>query len=258
MLMQLWTEFVLDGINSGSTHTHNHFTDLWILSGTTRVSWYQKKHSPTHTYRGHQSSFICFIHLLLSMASSLFSPHAWQSFSTISVQVIFGLPFGLAPSTSYSIHFFTQSLSSFCNTCQYHHNLFRCSTKIMSSNPGLSLSLNALLGTLSCSFMPHIHLTNLISACWCATSFSFLTSQFSLPCNILLRTQLLYNFPLTITDISLLVSNRLVAEMIQATGDIGTQWILDLCNGIVKEDCIPHTQQQIRAMCPCTYAETGH
>jgi len=23
------------------------------------------------------------------------------------------------------------------------------------------------------------------------------------------------------------------------TGDIGTQWILDLCNGIVKEGCIP-------------------
>jgi len=27
----------------------------------------------------------------------------------------------------------------------------------------------------------------------------------------------------------------LVAEMIQATEDIGTQWILDLCNGSVKE-----------------------
>ena len=26
-------------------HTHNHFTALWILSGTTRVSRYQKKHS---------------------------------------------------------------------------------------------------------------------------------------------------------------------------------------------------------------------
>ena len=26
--------------------------------------------------------------------------------------------------------------------------------------------------------------------------------------------------------------------MIQATGDIGTQWILDLCNGIVKEGSI--------------------
>ena len=33
----------------------------------------------------------------------------------------------------------------------------------------------------------------------------------------------------------------LVAEMIQATGDIGTQWILDLCNGIVKEGSIPTT-----------------
>jgi len=31
----------------------------------------------------------------------------------------------------------------------------------------------------------------------------------------------------------------LVAEMIQATGDTGTQWLLDLYNGIVKEGCIP-------------------
>jgi len=37
-----------------------------------------------------------------------------------------------------------------------------------------------------------------------------------------------------------------VAEAVRAssrnektTGDIGTQWILDLCNGIVKEGCIP-------------------
>jgi len=27
--------------------------------------------------------------------------------------------------------------------------------------------------------------------------------------------------------------------MIQATEDIGTKWILDLCNGIVKEGPIP-------------------
>jgi len=27
--------------------------------------------------------------------------------------------------------------------------------------------------------------------------------------------------------------------MMQATGDIGTQWIVDLCNGIVKDGCIP-------------------
>jgi len=27
--------------------------------------------------------------------------------------------------------------------------------------------------------------------------------------------------------------------MIEATEDIGTQWILNLCNGIVKEGCTP-------------------
>jgi len=45
--------------------------------------------------------------------------------------------------------------------------------------------------------MPHIHLTILISARWSATSFSFLPDKVSLPCNILLRTQLLYNLPVT-------------------------------------------------------------
>jgi len=105
--------------------TYKRFTALWILSGTTQVSWYQKNHSPTHTYHGHQSSLICFIHLLWSTASSLFNPRTWQSFSTISLQVFFGLPLGLAPSTSYSIHFFTQSSSSFRNTCPYHHNLIQ-------------------------------------------------------------------------------------------------------------------------------------
>jgi len=31
----------------------------------------------------------------------------------------------------------------------------------------------------------------------------------------------------------------LLAEIIQATKDTGTQWILHLCNGIMKEACIP-------------------
>jgi len=122
-------------LNEHTTHTHNHFTALWILSGTTGVSRYQKKHSPTYTYRGHQSSLVCFFNLIRSMASSLFNPRTWQS--TISLQVFFDLPLGLTPSTSYSIHFFTQSLSSFRGTCSYHHNLFCCSTKIMSSNTSL-------------------------------------------------------------------------------------------------------------------------
>ena len=55
---------------------YNHFMALWILSDTTQVSRYQKKHSPTHTYHGHQPSLICFLHLLRCMASSLFNLHA--------------------------------------------------------------------------------------------------------------------------------------------------------------------------------------
>jgi len=126
---------------------------------------YQKKHSPTHIYPGHQSFFICFLHLLRSTASSLFNLRAWQFFCTISVQVFFGLPRS-GTLHSCSIHFFTQSLSSFCSTCPYHCHLFCYSIEIMSSNS--SLSLNPLLGTLSLSLMPHIHLTILISAHWSA------------------------------------------------------------------------------------------
>ena len=61
----------------------------------------------------------------------------------------------------------------------------------MSSIP--NLSLGSLLGNLSFSLTPHILLTILISARSSATSFSFLTGQVSLPCNILLCTQLLYS-----------------------------------------------------------------
>ena len=51
--------------------------------------------------------------------------------------VVVGLPLCLAPSTSYSIHFFTQLLSSLHSTCPYYRNLFFCSTKIMSPNPAV-------------------------------------------------------------------------------------------------------------------------
>ena len=76
---------------------------------------------------------------------------------------------------------------------------------MLSSIP--SLSFNSLLGSLSFSLMPYIHLTILVSARWSATTFSFLTGQVSLPCSMLLRTQLLYNLPLIIKDTSLLVSS---------------------------------------------------
>jgi len=184
----------------------------WNNSVKTLVSRYQKKHSPIHTYRGHGSSLICFLHPLQSMQSCLFNSHAWQSFSTISLQVFFGLPLGLAPSTlAWHPQLHTAYISS-PNHClvftAHSHTIAACFAVVprLSSNP--SLSLNLLLGTLlSCSLMPHMHLTILISARWSSTSFSFLMGQVSLRYNILLCTQLLYSLPLTINDISFLVSS---------------------------------------------------
>jgi len=130
------------------------------LSRTIWVSRYQKKHLLTH-HPDHHPIFISFFHLPRSIASSLFKLCAWQSFCTTSFHVLFGLPLDLEPSTSYSIHSFTQSVSS-RSTYPYHHNLFCCSIDIISSIP--SLSLNSLLGTLSKALTLHIHLTILISA----------------------------------------------------------------------------------------------
>ena len=155
------------------------------LSGTTQVGRYQKKHSPAHTHPGQRTSFITFVHLQRFMASSLFSLRAWQSSRTTSFQVLFGLPLGPGPSISYSIHFFTQSSSSFHSTCPYQRSLFCCKTNAMTSIP--SLSLSSLLGSLSFSLTPHIHLTILTSARWSATTFSFLTGQISHPCYMLLQ-----------------------------------------------------------------------
>jgi len=47
---------------------YNSFTAFWILLGTIWVSRYQKKHSSTHTYPDHQSSFI------LSASSICYDP----------------------------------------------------------------------------------------------------------------------------------------------------------------------------------------
>ena len=119
-------------------HTHTQpFNGLW--SGTTRVGQYQKKHSPTHTHTDHRTSVIIFLHLQQSMASTLFILRAWQSSHTTSLQVLFSLPLSLRPSTSYSVHFFTQS-SSLRSTCPYQRSLFCCNTSAMSSIPSLPVS----------------------------------------------------------------------------------------------------------------------
>ena len=93
--------------SQASGQINYYYRYMALCPGLPGVSRYQQKHSPTHTYPDHQSSFVCFLHLLRPMASSLFNLHVWQSFCTISLQVFFALPLGLAPFTSYPIHFFT-------------------------------------------------------------------------------------------------------------------------------------------------------
>ena len=127
------------------------------LSRTTRLSRYQKKHSPTQhllwlsiaPYLLHPSTTICDILPAHSMRLTVFFRNLcpsslWTTFRPDTLHFI--------------LHtFLTQSLSSFRITCPYHRNLFCCSTEIMSSTP--SLSLNPLLRILSCRFTPYIHVT---------------------------------------------------------------------------------------------------
>ena len=91
------------------------------LSGTTRVSRYQKNHSPTH-HPDHHPIFISFFHLLWSIASSLFKLCA---FCTTSLHVLFGRRLGLEPSTSYSIPY-TSSPSQCLLFATHAHTIATC------------------------------------------------------------------------------------------------------------------------------------
>ena len=130
-----WEHHVLYGILH---HCHINITQPFNdpLSGTTRMGRYQKKN-----IRPSWSSDILYQLPSTKICSILLVQ--FTCFSTTSLQVLFGLPLSLRPSTSYSTYFFTQSLSSFHNTCPYHHNLFCCSTGIMSL---FLISLSSLLG----------------------------------------------------------------------------------------------------------------
>jgi len=133
------------------------------------------------------------------MDSTLFIIRAWQYSRTTSLQVLLVLDPQLhIPYTSSPNHHIFAA---------HAHTNAACSAAIPMLCHLYLVSFNSLLGSLSFSLTPHIHLTILISARWSATTFSFHTGQVSLPCNMLLRTQLLYNLPLIIKDTSLLVSS---------------------------------------------------
>jgi len=100
-----------------------------------------EKQSPTHTYRGHQSSLICFLLLLWSMASCMFNLRAWQSFCTISLQVFFGLLIGLAPPL-YTPYI---SLPSHCLSFTVHaHTIATCFAVVLRLCHLILLSLSTI------------------------------------------------------------------------------------------------------------------
>ena len=144
------------------THTRTHAQMQPLCSSrafarTTSVSRYQKKYSPTHMVINHplsaSSIYPWYPLRSIYMPDSLF-PQSLSKFSL--VYLLAWHPPLHTPYTSSPNHCLLFAARP------YHCNLFCCSTEIMSSNA--SPSLNPLLGTLSCSLIPHIYLTILISA----------------------------------------------------------------------------------------------
>jgi len=90
-----------------STNTqHNNNNNRFMAFCPGLPGWAgTRRNSPTH-HPDHHPVFISFFHLPWSIASSLFKLRGWQSFCTTSFYVLFGLPLGLEPSTSYYIHLF--------------------------------------------------------------------------------------------------------------------------------------------------------
>jgi len=168
------------------------------LSETTWVSRYQKK-TFTHSHLS-WSSTIPYQHPPPTMVDSILPVQficLTVFFHNLSPSPLWS-PLRLAFSISVSNRFLQPITVFFLQHMPIPMQLFRCSTKLMLSIPGLSLF------TWNFMFCSDITLPIiLISACWSVTLFSFVTGHVLLPHNILLCTQLLQN----LNDISILVSN---------------------------------------------------
>jgi len=123
---------------------YNHFTAVWTLSGTTRVSRYRKNLSPTHTYRGHplSASSICYD----PWHSPLFNLHASVFIQILSkFSLVCFLPWHPPLHTAYI------SSTSHCLLFAAHaHTIATCSAVIPRLSSIRSLS-TLYLELLSCS-----------------------------------------------------------------------------------------------------------
>ena len=152
-----------------TTHTHTQ-PFYGPLSGSTRVSRYQKKHSSTHTTPAHQPSL---------SASSIYHESWHPPCSIHAPGNLSARPLTVSSSAylwvwshTYSIHFFTQSLSSFHNTCPYHRNLFCCSSDVMSAIPSLWLIGSVIVNVMSQQLNKTCPVLEKLLTCACATVYA--------------------------------------------------------------------------------------
>jgi len=112
------------------------------ISGCSRHTHTPPKHLPTHTYRGHQSSLNCFIHLLRTIIP-VQSTRLTVFFRNLSPSFLWSTSW---PGTLHFIlHTFLHPIIVFLSQHNpYHRHLICCSIKIMLPIPGLSL--DSLLG----------------------------------------------------------------------------------------------------------------
>ena len=137
--------------------------------GATRVGRYQKKHSPAHTHPGQRSSFITFLHLQRSTGHGIL-------FIQRTCLIDSPLEQPLSRSSLVFPLVFNPQLHTPCISSPNHHHLFAAHAHTNAASSAaismlchlhlvsLSLSSLGLLGSLSFSLTPHIHLTILISA----------------------------------------------------------------------------------------------
>jgi len=195
------TDGVRRKMNAGAhthTHTHNHFSALWILSSITWVRHYQKKHSPTHLFWSLLILYILppstYIHGILHGQLTCPSFFAQSLYKSPLVYLSFWHP---------SLHTPYISSPNHCLLFAAHaHTIATCFAVVLTLYHLILISLSTHWNSIF--YLNAIYPSDHSHLClWNATSFSVLTGQVSLPCNILLNT----NLPLTINYISLLVSN---------------------------------------------------
>jgi len=205
------------------------------LSGTTRVSWYQNKHLPTHLSWSSSNLYqllpSTMIHSILPVQCMCLTIWPVRKENTVALQRAEMRMVGWMCDVKVRDKVLSKELRERLGiddiilvvgtTAKQAVMVWACVWKEdtdwvnwwdnnNNNNNNVCASAWQSFCTTSCQVLSGLLLglqTCISYSIHFFTAFSFLTGQVSLPCSILLHTQLLYSLPLPINDISLLVSN---------------------------------------------------